>query len=272
MANLLDTHFHFDFIRDSQVRQEFLAIIGQKNFGLVAQTVKPSEFLDLQTWHDQNEAISNRPLLSLGFHPWWLESQAQAKEEIQIFKQAVSQTAYIGEIGLDFVPKRLAQASRDLQVNTFRQLIDICCQSPKDQAMVMSIHAVWSEDQVLTILEDMEISKQGLIPILHRFNGNHQELLRLLDLGGYISVHPQMLRTKKGRAYLKQIPSDRLLLETDLPEGPMTGTERSQAVALADQVVDSLQGTLDKLTELRQEPILPAVLANQEILYGLWTK
>ena len=55
--------------------------------------------------------------------------------------------------------------------------------------------------------------------ILHWFSGDGDELHRAVRAGCYFSVGPRMVATKRGREYAKQIPLDRLLLETDDPEG-----------------------------------------------------
>ena len=88
-------------------------------------------------------------------------------------------------------------------------------------------------------------------------------MTRHLRLGGYISVHPQMFNSKKGRAYLQQIPLDRLLLESDLPEG-----QADQDLAgLVDSIICSLTSALQTLVEVRGQEVIDHLMANQERLY-----
>ena len=69
-----------------------------------------------------------------------------------------------------------------------------------------------------------------------------------------------MLETKRGRAYVTQVPADRLLVETDLPReaGEMLTPEDHAAI---------IQGTVDKLSELRGEDMTARIEETQrEIL------
>ncbi|WP_459612517.1 TatD family hydrolase [Corynebacterium urogenitale] len=93
-------------------------------------------------------------------------------------------------------------------------------------------------------------------------------------LGGYVSVNPRMLETKRGRAYAKQVPSDRLLLETDLPAGAVTSrkAQTKSAEKLAQQtaceVRDTLANTLERISEIRGTDANTAVERLQHRLYG----
>ena len=53
--------------------------------------------------------------------------------------------------------------------------------------------------------------------ILHWFSGTSDDLNRAVAAGCYFSVGPRMLASRRGREYARQIPLDRLLLETDMP-------------------------------------------------------
>ena len=53
--------------------------------------------------------------------------------------------------------------------------------------------------------------------ILHWFSGTSDDLNRAVTAGCHFSVGPRMLASRRGREYARQIPLDRLLLETDMP-------------------------------------------------------
>ena len=83
--------------------------------------------------------------------------------------------------------------------------------------------------------------------IFHWFSGSGDELVRARKAGCYFSVNEMMLATRRGRAYAKQIPEDRLLLETDAP--PELG-----APYTAEALLGQLDRTLDALAEIRDVP------------------
>lgn len=228
---LLDTHYHLDFLPDPEA---FLAALEVK---VVAQTVLPSAF-------------TPGPLHALGYHPWWVG--ADTEEQLALFDASLHLTRFIGEIGLDFSPRRSENAA--LQKEVFQNIV-----GSLDEAHVMSIHAVRSASAVLDLLEGCPAT-----PIIHWFSGNSDELTRLIKVGGYISVNPRMLESKRGRAFVKQVPADRLLLETDFPSAQEQSPE-----AHATEVSQALKDTLSSISELRGQDMTTSVLDNQERLFGV---
>lgn len=220
---LLDTHFHLDFCTE---------LFEPSGFQVVAQTVLPSSFVP-------------GPLRSLGYHPWWVS--ASLDRELALFDAHLPTTRFIGEIGLDFSPRRLE--NKELQVRAFQHIV-----SRLSEDHVMSIHAVRAASDVLDLLEGCPAT-----PVFHWFSGNSDELTRLMKRGGYISVNPRMLESKRGRAFVKQVPADRLLLETDLPSEP--GPCDPAVVASA------LQDVVNQLSELRKCDMGPIIQENSERLY-----
>lgn len=223
---LFDTHAHWDFLPPDD-RHEAIRNLGKANIRLVAQTVLPSDFLALikekenTTKADHN--AKSWPILSLGFHPWRVDTPEKNRRELAYFAEALSRTHFIGEVGLDFSEKRLLQASVQEQQAVLRRIFQLVRERAveSDAPYVFSLHAVRALTPLLDLYEEEKLVLPNVVPIVHRFAGTSDELTRLIRLGGLLSVHPAMLRTKRGRAYVKQIPADRLLLETDLPANPM---------------------------------------------------
>lgn len=253
MTKLIDTHYHLDFIEDRRTRYLVLEQLAAQHIEIVAQTILPSEFMTLNERFEWPKNTSKR--LSLGFHPWYIKN---IDMEMSIFEQNLSKTRYIGEVGLDFVPKRLEQVDMATQLEIFSQIMSWLCDYPS--RFVVSIHAVRSEKEVLDILEKFDVVNYGIIPIIHRFNGTGDDLIRLMKLGGYISVHSTMTASKKGRAHIKQTPLERLLLETDLPDG------QTDYVA---EVNEKLHCVISAIEEIKQCDIRATLYDVQKKLYGL---
>lgn len=263
---LLDTHFHLDFLAP-ELRSPFLEALKSQGIGLVAQTLLPSAYAGLRASGLGQEAQG--PRLSLGLHPWWLTSTEQAQEELAIFEQELASTRFIGEIGLDFYPRRLETAGKELQVSSLRRILlavrQAAASASAQEPYVLSLHTVRSAGRLLDLLEEIDIPGSPIVPVLHRFGGSSDELTRLMRLGGYISVFPQMLAGKRGRAYIRQVPASRLLLETDLPEAP---TSQLDTGAFAAHLAQVLRESVARVSEERQEDFLPHLYENQARLYG----
>lgn len=205
---MIDTHYHFDFIDPSQ-REAMASELASRNITLIAQTLTPSSYVEFaKDWGGHS-----RVLPAIGFHPWHIAAGTY-EAELEIFAEQIGSVRFVGEIGLDYTESRLATADRDLQRDVFRQVLTLAAAAAGQDPRVLSIHTVRSASDALDILDEVG---GNLVPIFHRFNGTSDELTRIITAGGYISIHPVMTTTKKGRAYISQVPSDRLLLETDLP-------------------------------------------------------
>ena len=280
MTTLLDTHYHYDFL-PPQARTVFLNEIAEAGVEIVAQTLTPSGFIALETEEKRRVETSSlastrtdgstQPSspsgqrLSVGFHPWNIGPDCQ--RELDIFAQALTRTRFVGEVGLDYVPRRLQQVPADIQAEVFRRILEIVASQRGGGPYVISIHAVRSVNQVLDALEVTDTS--GMVPIFHRFGGTSDELTRLIKHGGYISVNPAMLSTKRGRAYVAQVPADRLLLETDLPERKEAGGNLEKNHAR--ELIEVLNATVNMIATLRHQDLgelASHIIRTAQQLYG----
>ena len=199
----------------------------------------------------------------IGLHPWWLADERCGNAEINLLCEVAAQERLIGEVGLDF-SARFA-GSEPLQVQAFDRLCDALVQHPL-AGRVISIHAVRSAGTVLDVLGSHELltpSPDSPAIIFHWFSGTSNEFVRARNAGCYFSVNERMLATKRGREYARQIPLDRLLLETDAPAQP-------QADASAQQLITSLKSVSRHIAELKNcvvESAESIVLENSRFIF-----
>lgn len=261
---LLDTHFHYDFLAP-QLRPAFNEALRAQGVQVVAQTLKPSAYRELR-----QVTPPAGPLLSIGFHPWWMTSLTQVEAELEIFETEVASTRLIGEIGLDFLPRRLETSPAEVQLGALRRIVSAVLQAadgqPEQKPYVLSLHAVRATTAMLDLFKELSLPGSPVVPVIHRFGGTSDELTRLVRLGGCISVHPQMLESKRGRAYIRQVPADRLLLETDLPEQP---TDALDSQLFAQDMGGRLRRLVEGISAERGEDFVPMILKNQRRLYSL---
>lgn len=201
----------------------------------------------------------------IGLHPWWLADGRCGTAEINLLCEVAAQERLIGEVGLDF-SARFA-GSEPLQIQAFDRLCDALVQHPL-AGRVISIHAVRSAGTVLDALGSHELltpSPDSPAIIFHWFSGTSNEFVRARNAGCYFSVNERMLATKRGREYARQIPLDRLLLETDAPAEANTETS-------AQSLIRSLTRTSERIASLKNcdaECIESAVLANAHSVFDL---
>lgn len=214
-ASLFDMHLHGDWFADPWACSRAFAGAGG---GALGCTVEPAgyEALAAVLSGDRQAMAEEGPGLvpALGLHPWYLGEGEVAEERVARFCELAPGTRLIGEVGLD-----RGKAHRSTFVDQRRAFEQAC--GAIAPGSVLSVHSVNATGEVLDAL-----AATGRLDdcacVFHWFSGTSDELARARGAGCYFSVGPFMLRTRKGREYARQIPVDRLLLETDLPERPGT--------------------------------------------------
>ena len=255
---LFDAHCHLDLMAHPDAVADEATALG---LGLFDCGVNPRDF------SAANERACRQPsiIAGVGLHPWWLANGRYGPAEVNLLCEIAAQERYIGEVGLDF-SARFA-GSEPLQIQALDRLCDALVQRPLAER-VISIHAVRSAGTVLDILESHGLlipNPDSPVIIFHWFSGTSDELVRARDAGCYFSVNDRMLATKRGREYARQIPLDRLLLETDAPAEPNTETS-------AQSLIRSLARTSMRIASLKNcdaKHIESAVLANARSVFDL---
>lgn len=200
----------------------------------------------------------------LGLHPWQA-AHADFAEQTERFVEKASACAFIGEVGLDFSPKHVS--TRDAQREAFERVVRACAEARAgygggathggvfgEGCGLVSIHAVHAVDEAIDAFEragalsDADTGRPaslgGRALVFHSFNGTSDQLQRAVKAGFFFSVGPRMLATKRGRAYVRAIPVDRIMLETDMPS-------RACAPFSAKAWMAALEGALSSLCEAR---------------------
>lgn len=255
---LFDAHCHLDLMAHPDAVADEATALG---LGLFDCGVNPRDF------SAANERACRQPgiIAGVGLHPWWLADGHCGFDEINLLCEVAAHERYIGEVGLDF-SARFA-GSEPLQTQALDQLCEALAQHPLT-GRVISIHAVRSAGTVLDILESHGLlipNPDSPVIIFHWFSGTSDELVRARNAGCYFSVNERMLASKRGREYARQIPLDRLLLETDSPAEPNTETS-------TQSLIRSLTRTSMRIASLKNcdaKRIESAVLANAHAVFDL---
>ena len=251
-----DTHCHLDLMLSPDAAASESAALG---LGLFDCGVDPRDFAAAKKRASRYLNI----IAGAGLHPWWLADGRCGPAEVNLLCEVADQERYIGEVGLDF-SARFA-GSEPLQTQALDRLCDALVQHPL-AGRVISIHAVRSTGTVLDILESHGLltpSPNSPAIIFHWFSGTSNEFVRARNAGCHFSVNERMLATKRGREYARQIPLDRLLLETDAPAEP-------QADANARRLIASLNNVSRYIAELKNrsaEGVESIVLGNSHSVF-----
>lgn len=105
---------------------------------------------------------------------------------------------------------KVAINSKALQLSFFESLIQRCNDLG---GKVLTIHSRNSVDDILAVIGNKFNGKF----ILHWYSGNLKNIDLAVTSGAYFSINSAMLKSKNGLKIIGQIPSTRLLLESDYP-------------------------------------------------------
>jgi TatD DNase family protein len=195
---MLDAHCHLDLYPDpsqTALNAEFAGVF------VVCVTNLPSAFLTAQPHVRRFKTMR----LALGLHP--LNAELHTDKELSQFKNLVSQTSFIGEIGLDF--SREGQKTKEQQLNSFRFALRALEKQPK----FVTIHSRQAETTVLEVL-----SEEYPHPVVfHWYSGTLKNLDNAVDQGHFFSINPAMIRSEKGKSIIARIPREKILTESDGP-------------------------------------------------------
>lgn len=213
---LVDFHCHVDLYPDhaAAVREADAAGVFT-----LAVTTTP------RAWPRNHELAQRTKHVraALGLHP---QLVAERESEIDLWDQYLSQTRYVGEVGLDAGPRFFK--SLDAQKRVFQHVLQRCAQAGDK---IITVHSIRSAKAVLDLVETHLPPERGKI-VLHWFTGTKSEAKRALELGCFFSINAGMLDNERHAPMVQVIPLDRMLTETD---GPFTrtGERPSQPVDVA---------------------------------------
>lgn len=251
---LVDMHVHLDFMSNAL---EVAHDAASSGLGLFAVTVDP------RGYKRAARELSGAPnvRVGVGLHPWWVADGRCDMDDVDEAARLAFDARFVGEIGLDFSPAHAPESSFARQFCAFEKIARACAEgAAKDGTKLLSIHSVRSASTVLDTLE-----RTGCLEdcrcIFHWFSGTSDELHRAVKTGCWFSVNEMMLRTRRGREYARQIPEDKLLLETDLP--PEEGAPFS-----VDEISASLERTLSVLEGIRGKDVRASTARNACALLG----
>ena len=208
MIQLIDTHTHlfaeeFDEDRD-------LAVTRAKEAGVTRMfmpNIDDTSIDSLLSLCDSHEGCY--PLI--GFHPTSVD--ADWEKRLAVVEQAYrSGHPYygIGEVGLDFY---WDDTFRKEQIKVF----DIQINWALESDLPLIIHSRNAQKELLGVMEPYRDTP--LRGIFHSFGGNEEEAGQLLEYKNFMLGINGILTFKKSTLpeVLKQVPLDRLVLETDSP-------------------------------------------------------
>lgn len=188
---------------------------------------------------------------AIGWHP--VDAIDMTEEDLLWIKElsAHEKVVAIGEMGLDY---HWDKSPKDIQKEVFRKQIALA----KEVNLPIIIHNRDATEDVVTILKEEGAEEVG--GIMHCFTGSAEVARQCMDMNFYISFGGPVTfkNAKKPKEVAKEIPNDRLLIETDCPfltPHPFRGkrNEPSYVKYVAEQLAELKGLTYEEIASITTE-------------------
>ncbi len=206
--NVIDSHCHLDY---PGLTEDLPGVIARAEAAgvrlMLSIGTRARKFDRILALAEDHENI----FCTVGTHPHNAAEEPDVTIEELVNLAEHPKVVGIGEAGLDY---HYDLSPRDLQATSFRVHIEAARQT----GLPLVIHSRAAEADTATILEE-EMGKGAFKPLLHCFSSKVELARRGLALGAYVSFSG-ILTYKNAediREAAREVPMDRLLVETDAP-------------------------------------------------------
>ncbi len=253
--SLVDSHAHLD---SSDYEGERAAVIARAfTAGIAVITVGsdlPSSEKNLRL------ARRHRHLwAAIGVHPHNAETLNKKVFDRLMRLSRNQRVVAIGEIGLDFYRDLCA---RDVQRVAFRNQLELS----RKLDLPIIVHNREATRDVLSILREVSSSYRGA---MHCFLGDRALADEFLELGFHLGIGGSITFEKNDalRKVVKQLPLDRILLETDCPYlAPVPYRGKRNEPCCVRYVAD----TIAEVKRISVEAVAETTTENAATLFNLW--
>ncbi len=245
---LFDTHVH---LNDDQFNDDLEEVIERARLNGVGRVVVVG--FDEKTIKRAIELIDMYDFMyaAIGWHP--VDAIDLTDDHLDWIQELTAhpKVVAIGEIGLDY---HWDKSPKDVQQAVFRRQIQLA----KKLDLPIIIHNREATEDVVKILEEEGAEEVG--GIMHCFSGSPETAKRCLDMNFYISLGGPVTfkNAVKPKEVAKEVPLDRLLIETDCPylaPHPFRGkrNEPSYVKLVAEQIAALKEISLDEVAKATTE-------------------
>ena len=205
---LVDSHCHLEYKGLVEDQAEVLARARAAGVGA---------FLNISTrqseWDQVVATAAREPdvFASVGIHPHEADAHQDLGRAVLLEATRHPKVIAIGETGLDYYYDK---SDREAQKSLFRMHIDVA----RETQLPLVIHTRDAEADTHAILAE-EMRKGAFPALIHCFTASAEFGAKMLDLGLTISISGIVTfkNAKELQQISKEIPQDRLLVETDSP-------------------------------------------------------
>ncbi|MGM0855390.1 MAG: TatD family hydrolase [Bacillota bacterium] len=245
---LFDTHVH---LNAEQFNEDLEEVISRAREAGVEKMVVVG--FDRPTINRAMELIEQYEFLyaSIGWHP--VDAIDMKDEDLAWIEELSNhpKVVAIGEMGLDY---HWDKSPKDVQKEVFRKQIHLA----KKVKLPIIIHNRDATQDIVNILREEGAEEVG--GIMHCFSGSPEIAQECVDMNFYISLGGPVTfkNAKKPKEVAKEIPLEKLLIETDCPylaPHPHRGKRNEPAYVklVAEQIADLKEVSFEEVENITTE-------------------
>jgi TatD DNase family protein len=223
--SLFDAHNH---LQDEWLAPHLEKVLAQLEEGAIAAAVVNGTTKD--DW-DRVAELSRRCAWirpSYGVHPWLVGQRSPTWEEQLRARLEADPRSCLGEIGLD---RWILESARpdDARLTGLRRapmeeqrlVFEKQLQLGAERNLPTTIHCLDAWGALVDVLGQARLPERGFL--LHAYGGSMELMKQFAARGAYFSFNGYFLgeRKEKQQAVFREVPLDRLLVETDAPSMPL---------------------------------------------------
>jgi TatD DNase family protein len=242
----VDTHCHLQLMKSSNSESDLFNLHYVIIPGVDVSTSLKAE--------DMSNSLSMDSYWSAGLHPHEADNLSDCREELY---NLMERADLIGETGLDFYRN---MSTRDNQIENLLFHLEVA----EEMSKPIIIHCRDSFKEVYQVLQE---GRYSMPVILHSWTGGNKWTKQFKELGVYFSISGIVTYETAHdlQASVKQIPLDRLLLETDVPY--LTPEPYKGQANVPSNIMFTAQ-KLSELVEIELEELSKITIQNTDVLLG----
>jgi len=259
----VDSHAHLDFPQFDPDRAELIEKLNSRDLTVINVATDEQSITKVVDLANSNKHL----FAAVGIHPTDLNRDSLEKlpgliDRLKELIEKESKVVAIGEIGLDYFHDS-SKETAEIQIVALKQFLTLV----QEVKRPVIFHCRDAYGDLLTLLQDYA----NLTGVVHCFSGNLKQAEQFVSTGLLVSFTAMITYPKNEelRAVVKEIPLDKILLETDCPflppqtrrserNDPITVFEIAQKIAL--------------IKNISEAEVLAQTTSNARKLFGLTTE
>ena len=205
---LVDSHCHLDYYTEAEIDQVIARARDAGVARMVTIGVRMSQAAKVKALAERFPEVWG----TVGIHPHNAGEGPLPTPEALAAEADHPRIIGIGESGLDYFYDK---APREAQAENFRRHI----RAARLAGLPLAIHARDADADILAILREEREAGGAYDFLLHCFSSGRELAEKAVEMGGYVSFSGILTfpKSQEIRAIARDLPADRLLVETDAP-------------------------------------------------------